>query len=208
MKLYHGTDLQSGKKIIKNGFGTGLYNTIWDCSNPLNTYLIDSNYDDGNGLDFAIEAAQISCAIKDSKDTSIIVFEINIDEDELDNDSSCRDYDGETEMEDSYQINSEYLNYLIASRTATVKVHNIQNAYIPYLRVFYIPYNNPFLSIDDDLLFDAIKVVNNSKCFLEDIRYLRGDDEILNLEDIKDSFLNRKDMNFTNNYINKEEYER
>ena len=91
MVLYHGTDYESGKNIIKKGFGRGLFETVWDCSDPCKTYLIDKNAKEEDGLRFAFEAAQIASAVKDSKETSIIIFELEIDEDDLYDDSSCRD---------------------------------------------------------------------------------------------------------------------
>lgn len=164
----HGTDYESGQKILKNGFNTGEFETVWDCSNPSNVYLIDKEYDKYEALEFAVNAGRLSSAIKNVQSKDIMILEIEVDDIYVDKDTSCLDWDGNDNMNDCYQIDAEYLNRLISSGEALLNVYVMKNAYFPDLRLFYLPHNNPYYCYYDS---------NIQEIFVNEINNLTLDDD-------------------------------
>ena len=76
-------------------------------------------------------------------------------------------------MTDCYQIDSAYLNKLIESGAVTMKAYEVKDAYIPYLRIFYLPYKNMFMEYSDKTLAKAVKVVHESENYeiIDDLFY-------------------------------------
>ena len=157
MRYYHGTDYESGISILRHGFHS--QNRIWNCSNPNHTYLVRDNGDenDNDDISFAINAAQMAAAHKNSNNTNLIIFAFDFD-DEADEyimpDMSCPNMDSYN----CYQIESEDLNKLIKSNNIKVQIRFVEMGYIPYLRAFYLasPCEDYYTIDYDDLLYDVV----------------------------------------------------
>ena len=151
MIYYHGTSLQAANSILKTGFNN--VTTIWSCSVPTNTYLIqaDSDYYDKNeALMFAIEAGQIASAMTDTHDTDIVVFEFEMSDETADDnllpDTSCEGSDG------CWCIPDKTLNKLIQIGAVKMRTKCLKNMYIPYLRAFYLAnLSKTYLTLNDAL---------------------------------------------------------
>ncbi|MBO5435898.1 hypothetical protein J6A31_08900 [bacterium] len=153
MILYHGTNFEAAQDIIKNGFCSK--NLIWSCSDENMTYLVHDKHE--CALNFAIEAGQIAAAHNGSNSTSVAVFRITLDEDEVLPDISCPN------MDDCYQIDSSDLNELIENKKATLELRVVENAYNPHFRPFYLPSYNNFYNIPDDgMLIAAVDIIRKS----------------------------------------------
>lgn len=182
-KLLHGTDYESGMKILKHGFNTRLDNTVWDCSNCYNTYLIDKEYDSCEAIEFATNAGKISAAVKKSTSSDIIIFEIDVDDKYLSADTSCSDWDDGNNMEDCYQIDSDVLNKLIATGEIQLKTYVMMDVYVPDLRLFYLPYKNPYFSYESDLEETLVTMLNSTENYTMDDFIWEETNDLIPLEE-------------------------
>lgn len=131
MKFYHGTDLASGLEIMKNGFHP--QNQVFNCSDEEMVYMAGENmnywdnestqFEELQAVEFAVEAAQIASADKNSMERDVIVFEIEMDESLVEPDDSC---DG---MSDCYQIEATALNQYLLNGKAKLKAFRFYRQY-------------------------------------------------------------------------------
>ena len=159
---YHGTTVEAAKSIISNGFD-GATDTVWNCSNSDLLYVRDKElFEEDEAKYLCVESGQIAAAVTDSKETSIIVFEFlvpdEVAEKYFEEDDSCENMDG------CFQIDRDELTSLVERGTIQVRVYEAKDAYIPYLRVFYISglISNRNMTINDDLLYRACETVAKS----------------------------------------------
>lgn len=150
IRLFHGTDMESAKLILKNGFKNGF--NVWDVSNPLAIYLIDEQYDNHDdarnipseqlpAFRFATEAAQLAAASKNSKEEMVAVFEFTIDENLMS--EFHRDYTNERDLEHSWECETKIINTLIHNGKMKTRLFTINHAYEPGCRYLYLAYTHP-----------------------------------------------------------------
>lgn len=175
MKTYmHGTDYESAMNILKNGLSSAK-ETVWTCSNPRMIYCRDAEDEDAQWL--SIESGQIASAYKDLKVTEVCILRIlipdNIAEEIVEDDNSVPD----KRMYGCYQIDIDVLNDYIRNGDVKLYVDIYSNAYVPYLRPFYLAYlNTEIIQFNDKLLTQAIEVIKSSNISMFD--------EILSYDDI------------------------
>ncbi len=175
-KLYHGTSIEAARNIVKNGFDH-LGETIWSCSDWNVLYVRNSEefaYDDyespeTEAIRECIYSGQIAAAMTDSKETKIAVLEFlvpdEIFESEFEEDDSCENMDG------CYEISKDVLQELINDNAIQMNVLVSDDAYIPYLRVFYLSsvVNNRNMDIYDETLENICKEINKKNIYLDEI---------------------------------------
>lgn len=154
MKYYHGTDMESGLNIIKSGkFGADA--TVWNCTSNTTTYVVSEEYDDDPdcAIRFAVEAGQIAAADKDSKSVNIMIFEFESSPDNFLPDCSCEN------MYDCYEIENDDLNKLIENGEIKMRVLIAEDAYEPYMRIFYLKnlVSNSYYDFADKRLEEVCK---------------------------------------------------
>jgi len=165
MLFYHGTTLRSAKNILNHGFKD--VGTVWNCSTPNCVYIVaadNTNRNSDDAIRFAIEAAQLASAIKNVNDTDIAVFEFDVPDEIIENDIlpdiSCPNMNG------CYTITTNILNNYIATNNIKMRIKRIKNAYIPYLRPFYLMDINTEYIPDCDMVFlEAVKTIKSSNHF-------------------------------------------
>lgn len=147
VKVFHGTSAENAKDILENGFTNDIRN--WNPSEPNTVYVWNSDkimeHEDWEQqpIQNAFESAQISAALQKSNSPYVVVFEFEIDEDELVDDTSC------TNMDDASCINIEILNQLIKNKEVVLKEYIFQ--YAPMLTIFHVAglLNNPNIDLYD-----------------------------------------------------------
>lgn len=159
--FYHGTTMESARSILKNGFN-GETDTVWNCSDCDKLYVRDKDsnaiFDEDEAIYLSVSAGQIAAAVFDSKETSIAIFKFEVEDDVADSyfdeDDSCPNMDG------SYQIDKSDLDYLISRNKIKCTLFESKNAYIPYLRVFYLTgvIESEYMDIDDSMLYEAVNI--------------------------------------------------
>ncbi len=170
---YHGTTMECARSILKNGFDNET-DTVWNCSDCDKLYVRDENHsnwdnDSNECVFFTVESAQIAAAFKNSQDTSVAVFKFyvanDVAEDYFFEDDSCENMSG------CFQIEKSDLVDLIKKGLVRCELYEAKNAYIPYLRVFYLRsfIDSPYMFIGDRLLRQAIELVNTGDCFIEEL---------------------------------------
>ena len=165
MKTYiHGTSYENALDIFKNGFKSENKDMIWECSNSNMLYVRNrkDEYEDEDNLFLAIEAGQIAAAKLNSFSTKIGIIEIEMSDEISENcvsdDTSCENMYG------CFEINIDELNKYIKKGEASAVIYVYENAYIPYLRPFYLTgVKLSYMNIKDALLLNAIDVINSSK---------------------------------------------
>ena len=165
MKQYiHGTSYESAMNILQNGF-QDVEQKIWDCSGYGYMYFRDADSEEAQFM--AISNGQIAAAYTNSKETyiAVIVLEMSdeLSDEIFEEDLSCEN------MYDCYQVEINTLNKFIASGDIKAKIQFFDEAYIPYLRPFYLNHITNHMKISDKLLQDAIAVINRSDVYLEEI---------------------------------------
>lgn len=166
MKTYlHGTDYESAMSIVANGLTTDK-KTIWTCSRKDMLYVRDSDNEDAEFL--TVESGQIAAAYKDSKSTNIGIVEITMSDelaDELvEDDNSCEYTDG------CYQIDIDTLNEYIQNGMISIRIVIRKDAYIPYLRAFYMSHLSlDYMQIDDSTLMYAIEIIAQNGIFIDEM---------------------------------------
>lgn len=173
-KFYHGTSFPAYEGIKEEGFCSK--NTIWTVSDERFTYLRKED-EYGEGFEFAHDAAIVAAAMINQFENGVVIFEFEVPEEieteYFSEDSSCEN------MDYCYEVYSEDLNMLIQTKQIQVTVHLLTGAYNPNLRIFCLPYNNPYLmSIGDADLLDAVEQVQKAEIFLDCI-YEYEDDVVL-----------------------------
>lgn len=166
----HGTDYDSAMSIVKNGLISG-HDTIWTCSRDDMIYCRKQTDEDGDETYLCIESGQLAAAYRNSMSTKIGVLLIDIPDDLVEeiveDDNSCENMYG------CYQILID--DILENSDRIKLSVDMYGDSYTPYLRPFYLAnVCKDYLVIDDPLLSMAIKVINDSSVFLEEILYYGG----------------------------------
>lgn len=175
-KLYHGTSIESARNIVKNGFDNPV-ETIWNCSDPDVLYVRNSEefaYDDyespeTEAIRECIYSGQIAAAMADSKETKIAVLEFlvpdEIFESEFEKDYSCENMDG------CYEIPKDVLQELIDNGTIKMNILVSDDAYIPYLRIFYLSslVGNRNMDFYDETLENVCKEIAKQGMYLDEI---------------------------------------
>lgn len=142
MKIYHGTSFENGQSILKNGWNTN--NQNWYVSNNDCVYFYYSSRDNEDFLGDkhlifkALESAQITAALKHSQSTSLYVFSIEIDEEEIED---LKDYSCENMDSVALEIPIEVL------LNKKIEYQLYENVFCPslslmYLNSIYLPYLN------------------------------------------------------------------
>lgn len=166
MLFLHGTTISAACSIIKNGFQN--VDTIWTCSDARYTYMVEIGniYDEMEAVRFACEAAQIAAAKLNVYDTEIVIFGFDFPSDiagkYLMPDISCANMDG------CWCIENNTINKLIQNGEISYSAKIVQNAYIPYLRPFYLMHiSQDFIDLDKDLknIYDYLKNANISDIY-------------------------------------------
>lgn len=172
--FFHGTSMESAMTILNEGFDDCV-NTIWSCSDDTKLYLRelkqDSEEDDWceDPKYLCIESGKIAAAIQGSQSTSIALFRFEMDEEIADEyveaDDSCEN------MEDCFQIDKSDLEKLISEGKIKCTLLESKDAYIPYMRVFYLTgvINNDYMDIDDDLLYRSVEIVSKTNCYIDEL---------------------------------------
>ena len=166
MKTYlHGTDYESAMSIVANGLTTEK-KTVWTCSRKDMLYVRDSEKEEAEFL--TVESGQIAAAYKDSKSTNIGLVKITMSDelaDELvEDDNSCEGTDG------CYQIDIDALNEYVQKGAISITVVIRKDAYIPYLRAFYLSHLSlDYMQIDDSTLMYAIKIIAQNGIFIDEM---------------------------------------
>lgn len=99
---FHGTSFDNLKSILKNGLEPDFANKVWSVSGH-GVYLwspdelvkcgeTDEEYKNDRAKQFAYESAQMTIGL--SKSGKCVVFEIELEESELENDESCENMSG------------------------------------------------------------------------------------------------------------------
>lgn len=176
MKQYiHGTSYESAMNILQNGFMDAA--KIWDCSMPGIMYFrelpseTEDNYEDSRSDAYftAITNGQVAAAYNDSHDTRIGVVVLTMSDELADDivecDISCEN------ANDCYQIDIDELNKYVNSGNITAKIEIYANAYIPYIRPFYLldSNSNKYMSIPDKNLKNVIDILNSQNANIIDI---------------------------------------
>lgn len=181
-RFLHGTSYESAMNIVRNGLRTEK-SKVWTCSSTDFIYVRDAEEEDSEFL--TVESGQIAAAYADSKSTNIGIIEITIRDDELadsivEDDNSC---DG---TDRCYQIDIELLNEGIGNGTISVKAIIRKDAYIPYLRVFYLAnLNREYIQINDATLSYAMDVVSNNSIFIEEMLDYGEIESIYDVDSVK-----------------------
>lgn len=171
MRYFHGTDYTSGMDIIRNGFHPNTQ--IWKTSTPNTIYVISEEYDNsGNeyvnvedlpALRIALEAGQIAAATKNQFDDKIIVFELETDSIHFEHDKT------KGAPSDSYCCLANELNDLIKYGDIKMTCHILTEAYVPYLRIFYlINLYEGYYSFEDDMKNIIKHIKNIDTCWFYD----------------------------------------
>lgn len=164
-KFMHGTDYESALDIVKNGFRSNK-STVWTCSNADMLYVRDADNEDTEYL--TIEAGQIAAAYRGSNSTRIGVIAIEMSDELADeiveDDNSCENTEG------CYQILIDDLMTYLKTGDIKVTIEVYDDAYVPYMRAFYLSnLNSEYLQIKDNLLLQAMRVLSNNSVYIEDI---------------------------------------
>ncbi len=175
--FYHGTTMECARSILKKGFNSET-DTVWSCSDCDKLYVRDLNSNNWNDEDeciyFTIESGQIAAAYLNSLETSIAVFKFMVDDDVaeqfFEEDYSCENMDG------CYQIEKVDLDKLIEQGAITCELYEAKDAYIPYLRPFYLRFiaDSPYMYIEDQLLRYTIEKIQNVELYMEDLSNYSG----------------------------------
>ena len=153
---YHGTDYESALCILTAGFNAP--SSIWLNSELTKTYFVspDANPE---AINFAIDAAFIAAAYKNTISPHLAILVLEIDDSETFPDDS-----DESMEKDCIQIDSKYLNELINSGKASLTAKVLENAYNPYLRPCYLAYiydrHNDAMSFEDEKFESAVKYMS------------------------------------------------
>jgi hypothetical protein len=138
VKVFHGTSAENAKDILENGFKTNYSN--WVCSEPNTIYVW--NYDkfvEGETCEvddfseikrYAFGSAQIIAALQNSNSPFISVLEFEIDEDLLEDDTSC---EGMSYASSTLVYN---VNKLMQIKEINIIEHKFE--YQPMFRIFYL----------------------------------------------------------------------
>lgn len=166
--FFHGTTMENAISMITAGFSKQT-ETVWNCSDPDNLYLVREDYDgdeEGSGLRFAAEAGQISAAYFGSRYSDIAILEFEIPQYMLDEAYVADDCSTDNGMPGCYEIErrdlSKYLDFIIDKMCIRMKVHILHGAYNREFRPFYIPANKNLNRISDPLLRYAVEFIHES----------------------------------------------
>ena len=150
MLFLHGTTASAARSIVETGFQA--VDTVWTCSDPRNTYIVEvgTKYDEREAVCFACDNARIAAAKLGVQDTDIVIFGFDFPSDIADEnllpDISCAN------MDDCWSIDNDTLNSLIQSGKVSCTAKVIKNAYIPYLRPFYLTQDTrSLMTLDKEL---------------------------------------------------------
>lgn len=167
MIFIHGTDYDSAMSIVKDGLING-HDTIWTCSRDDMIYCRKQYDDEEDNTFYCIESGQIAAAYKNSMSTKIGILLIDIPdelvEEIVEEDNSCENMYG------CYQI---LISDILDNKDKIKLSMNIhKDAYVPYLRPFYLSNAcENYMTIDDQLLQRAIDIIHDSAAYIEDIFY-------------------------------------
>lgn len=165
-RFVHGTSYESAMDIIKNGFKEDKP-TIWTCSRKDMLYLREESGEDKETEWMTIETGQIAAAYNNSKDTRIAIIRFEMS-DELaskiiEDDNSC-------DISYSYQVLISNLNEGLKKHTITATVDIYADAYVPYMRPFYLAnLDKTYLQIKDKLLEKATQIAKDASVYIEEI---------------------------------------
>jgi hypothetical protein len=172
MKTYiHGTSYESGMDMIINGINPEP-DRIWECSNANYMYFREKPDSDEDEDSHEVEYeclcnGQIAAAYTDSKETYIAMLVLEMSDELADEiveeDNSCEN------MYNCWQIDICDIKEGIDNGTIKAKVCMYANAYVPYLRPFYLSNIEKHMEIKDRLLNDAIRVIRNSDAFIDEL---------------------------------------
>jgi hypothetical protein len=173
--FYHGTSYPALASIAKRGFRS--WDTIWCVSDNSLTYLVKENeYEEGFSM--AMDAAQIAAAYFGQTETKTVVFEFDVPE-EVEEDYISDDVSCDHAQPDFFEVDSAVLNDLIREGQIGVKIHILEGAYNPSLRVFLLPVDNDYLGTDiDPLVMQAAGMVREAGLFLEDLYGMYDSDTV------------------------------
>jgi hypothetical protein len=172
--LFHGTTHANYLKILEEGFSPE--NENWNCSSYEETYFWDlekireGEHDEedeeewvlGSALRYAFDSAQICAAIQGVGEQTLVVLQVEVDEDDVHEDLSCPNM--------SYA--STVMNDVLEKRGTIVKAFICEKGYNPSLRVFYIASlfaNNDWIIQHhvDEAEQEAIDMINENSIHLE-----------------------------------------
>lgn len=179
----HGTTYENAMTIINNQkFNNNDIETVWTCSNPDLLYLRDADTDEATWQ--TVESAQLAAAYLNSQSQQIAIIQLKMSDELADeiieNDMSCPDTDG------CFQLDKEELDFHIANGNIQCQVLFYNNAYIPYLRPFYLTsICTKYMSFKDKTLEYAIQILNKNSIFIDEL-YEYGDvDRIIDIKPIQ-----------------------
>lgn len=163
MVFLHGTDYDSAMNIINNGLSNE-HDTAWDCSRSDMIYCRKKSEEDSEFL--SISSGQLAAAYKNSISTKIGILSIDIPDEIVDeiveDDDSCDGTYG------CYQILIDDILNNIDKIKLSMNIYG--DAYVPYLRPFYLTsISHEYITIEDQLLNAAIRIIEDSSVFLDEI---------------------------------------
>lgn len=142
MRIFHGTTFNDAINILKHGFKKT--NKIWEASRENKIYFFEptkmqeiEHENVEGGIEYCLrkgfEAAQIASAIKKESKTCICVLEVEIDEEYVENDSSCDDYGYDMyELSAAVQIDIDNIKF------GRIKKVYVSNNFYPSIGGLYI----------------------------------------------------------------------
>lgn len=161
---YHGTSIENARSILKNGFGAST--TIWYASYPKYVYMRKAVPPEAGEDTYneTIHSAFTTAAICNSQENGVAIFQIDIPESlagYVEPDDSV-EYD-----ENSYQIEAEQLNKLVADGSIKVECHVLEG-YRPEFRSFVLAYTNlKQINISDEIKQELNALMYNFKSDLQ-----------------------------------------
>lgn len=181
MKTYiHGTTEANAMHIVsRKRFDT--HDTVWLCSDREMLYVRDIGEEDADmplsrneSKDECMENAQIAAAFWGSKSDKLALIHIEMEDEDarliVHKDISHPNARG------SYQIEKEKLNGMIEKGRVRIKAVIYKDAYIPYLRPFYLMgVDDGMMEIEDSLLVYVINQLNKEEVYLNNIIWDYGD---------------------------------
>lgn len=177
VQLFHGTDYESAVDILQNGLREDV-DTVWTCSRDDMLYMrkTDEYEDDPYEIEYlSIVSGQIAAAYKGRNDTRIAILVLEMPDDlaekivEIDDSIDTCTCDNIV-RERTYQALKCDINDGIKNGQIKASINVYDNAYVPYLRPFYlVSLSHEYMVIEDQKLEDAMNVIRKSDAFIDEL---------------------------------------
>lgn len=133
--LFHGTTLENWLKIKEEGFAPEQQTWNVPCFNETyfydmdkTSYPEDEDYSKEECIRQAFDNAQISASVQNFMGNTLVVLELEVDEELVEDDQSCENMDNVASV-----VNNDDLDLSMIK-----KVHTCENGYLPSFRLLYV----------------------------------------------------------------------